>query len=318
MQRRSIVAAFCAAAARIALAVRRRGARVPGADPRRAIRAPIPAGRSPGHRRASATAAASSARGSPTCCSTCSARRAWWLVAAGVVLIVNGYRRIADPETRDDHPLLLGIDRLRAGAAVASSAIEAIALVALAVAAAGRARRRDRRSHRRVARRARSGSTARRLLLLAVFAVGFSLFTGVSWLRLMERIGERVDGRDRAGCTRGARSARIAASATQARLERDELIDAHARGGGVARADRRRAAGRAGAAVGARRQGEAAAALHRHAGLAAAAALAARGRAAVAGDGQRRDARIHLAPDRAQARRLRRAGRGCSRRIRAR
>src|SRR5690606_3215672 len=31
------------------------------------------------------------------------------------------------------------------------------------------------------------------LALLAAFAVGFSLFTGLSWLRLMERIGAGLD-----------------------------------------------------------------------------------------------------------------------------
>ena len=76
------------------------------------------AGRSPGDRRADrATAAAWSARGSPTCCSTCSALSAWWLVV--------GRRRARrrrlsaasrDPERETDHPLLLGVDRLRAGA----------------------------------------------------------------------------------------------------------------------------------------------------------------------------------------------------------
>ena len=82
--------------------------------------------------------------------------------------------------------------------------------------------------------------------------------------------------------------------------------DAPARGGRGARAHRRRASARARAQVRSRREGAPAAALHRHAGLEAAAARAARGSAGVAGDGQQRDARVHLAPHRAQARRLRR------------
>ena len=68
----------------------------------------------------------------------------------------------------------------------------------------------------------------------------------------------------------------------------------------------------AGAAVRARRQGEAAAALHRHARFAVAAAGAARGRAVGAGVGQHRNARLHVAAHRAQARGLRRDARRCS------
>src|SRR5690606_1860745 len=52
---------------------------------------------------------------------------AWWLVAAGVVLIVSGYRRIADPELRTDHPLLYGSIGFVL-VLVSSAAVEAIRL----------------------------------------------------------------------------------------------------------------------------------------------------------------------------------------------
>ncbi len=112
---------------------------------------------------------------------------AWWLVVAGIVIIVSGYRRIGAPERESDHPLLYGTLGF-ALVLLASSAIEAIRLWRLPASlpdapggaigdliGMGLARA--------------LGFNGATLLLLAVFAVGFSLFTGMSWLRLMERIG---------------------------------------------------------------------------------------------------------------------------------
>jgi S-DNA-T family DNA segregation ATPase FtsK/SpoIIIE len=147
---------------------------------------------------------------------------AWWFVVAGVVAIVVGYRRIGDPERESDHPLLYGV--LGFGLViVASAAIEAIRLWRLPVAlpaqpggaigdliGSGLART--------------LGFNGATLVLLAAFAVGFSLFSGLSWLRLMERIGALVE---RAiGWVRAKRDEiqdrRIG---EQAKLERDALVE---------------------------------------------------------------------------------------------
>ncbi len=112
---------------------------------------------------------------------------AWWLVVAGMVIIVSGYRRINEPERESDHPLLYGSLGFVL-VLLSSSAIEAIRLWRLPATlpdapggaigdliGMGLARA--------------LGFNGATLVLLATFAVGFSLFTGLSWLRLMERIG---------------------------------------------------------------------------------------------------------------------------------
>jgi S-DNA-T family DNA segregation ATPase FtsK/SpoIIIE len=112
---------------------------------------------------------------------------AWWLVVAGIVIIVSGYRRINEPERESDHPLLYGSLGFVL-VLLSSSAIEAIRLWRLPATlpdapggaigdliGMGLARA--------------LGFNGATLVLLATFAVGFSLFTGLSWLRLMERIG---------------------------------------------------------------------------------------------------------------------------------
>ena len=112
---------------------------------------------------------------------------AWWLVVAGIVIIVSGYRRINEPERESDHPLLYGSLGFVL-VLLSSSAIEAIRLWRLPATlpdapggaigdliGMGLARA--------------LGFNGATLVLLATFAVGFSLFTGLSWLKLMERIG---------------------------------------------------------------------------------------------------------------------------------
>jgi S-DNA-T family DNA segregation ATPase FtsK/SpoIIIE len=112
---------------------------------------------------------------------------AWWLVVAGVVAIVSGYRRIGDPHRVTDHPLAYGTLGF-ALVLLSSSAIEAIRLWRLPallpsepggaigdLVGMGIARW--------------LGFNGATIALFAAFAVGFSLFTGTSWLRLMERIG---------------------------------------------------------------------------------------------------------------------------------
>ena len=116
---------------------------------------------------------------------------AWWWVAAGVVTVVAGYRRIGNPELASEHPLplrILGFALVLLG----SSAIEALRLYRLPVTlpstpggaigdvvGSGLSRV--------------IGFNGATLLLLALFAIGWSLFSGMSWLRLMERVGGRLE-----------------------------------------------------------------------------------------------------------------------------
>ncbi|HET7133158.1 MAG TPA: DNA translocase FtsK 4TM domain-containing protein, partial [Gammaproteobacteria bacterium] len=116
---------------------------------------------------------------------------AWWWVIGGVVLVVLGYRRVMHPDRQHEHPIAL------AGAGfvlvlLSSASLEAIRLWRLPVSlplapggalgdALGQALARG------------VGFNGATLLLLAVFAVGTSLLFGVSWLRVMERIGAGVE-----------------------------------------------------------------------------------------------------------------------------
>jgi S-DNA-T family DNA segregation ATPase FtsK/SpoIIIE len=112
---------------------------------------------------------------------------AWWWVVAGVVLVVAGYRRIGHPELATDHPLSLGILGF-ALVLVASSAIEGLRfynLPATLPQTAGGALG-DVIGRRLSMLLGFNGAT---LLLLALFGAGSSLFFGMSWLRLMERVG---------------------------------------------------------------------------------------------------------------------------------
>lgn len=115
----------------------------------------------------------------------------WWLVIAGVVLIVQGYRRIADPDRESDHPLLYGSIGFVL-VIVASAAIEAIRLWRLPASLPGTPGGAfgDLVGSALAGALGFNGAT---LALLAAFAVGFSLFTGVSWLKVMERIGAGID-----------------------------------------------------------------------------------------------------------------------------
>jgi S-DNA-T family DNA segregation ATPase FtsK/SpoIIIE len=116
---------------------------------------------------------------------------AWWWVVAGMILVVAGYRRIGHPELASEHPLGLGVLGF-ALVILASAALEALRLYRLPVTlpqdaggvlgdviGAGLARF--------------LGFNGATLLLIAVFAIGFSLLSGMSWLRLMERIGAGIE-----------------------------------------------------------------------------------------------------------------------------
>jgi len=116
---------------------------------------------------------------------------AWWWVVAGVVLVVAGYRRIGHPELETDHPLSLGALGF-ALVLLSSAALEALRLYNLPLTlpqapggAIGDIIGRGLSRH--------LGSNGAPILLLALFAAGSSLFFGLSWLKVMERIGSGLE-----------------------------------------------------------------------------------------------------------------------------
>jgi S-DNA-T family DNA segregation ATPase FtsK/SpoIIIE len=116
---------------------------------------------------------------------------AWWWVIGGVVLVVLGYRHVLDPERTSEHPIAVAAIGF-ALVLLASASLEAIRLWRLPASlpqkpggalgeVIGDALARG------------IGFNGATLLLLALFAVGTSLLFGVSWLRVMERIGAGVE-----------------------------------------------------------------------------------------------------------------------------
>jgi len=115
---------------------------------------------------------------------------AWWWVIAGVVVVVSGYRRLTREAMERHHPLL-AIPGF-ALVLVASASLEALRLYRLPamlpntpggalgeVIGQGLSRA--------------LGFNGATLLLIALFGIGWSLLTGMSWLRLMERVGGRIE-----------------------------------------------------------------------------------------------------------------------------
>ena len=153
------------------------------------------------------------------------------------------------------------------------------------------------------------GFTGGSLILLLLMAVGFSLFTGVSWLSMAERTGEWVERAywkaiaDLAGLSRPQAGRSGAAKARSQGVGGQEEARRSA-------ADPHRAGGEGSAAIRARHHRKTGAAVLRSARLAAAAAASARPGRRGGGNRERRGAGIHLADDRAQARRIRRRGEG--------
>ena len=120
---------------------------------------------------------------------------AWWWVFAGIVLVVAGYKRMIAADRVDvdrrHHPLLAvpGFVVLL----LASAALEGLRLYRLPamlpqqpggaigdVIGSGLARA--------------LGFNGATLLLIALLAIGWTLLTGMSWLKLMERIGGGIEG----------------------------------------------------------------------------------------------------------------------------
>jgi DNA segregation ATPase FtsK/SpoIIIE, S-DNA-T family len=112
---------------------------------------------------------------------------AWWWVVAGVVLVVAGYRRIGQPDVATDHPLPLALVGFGL-VLIASAAIEGLRLynvrATLPLSAGGLLGSLVGNGLSKYL-----GFNGATLFLLAAFAAGCSLLFGVSWLRLMERIG---------------------------------------------------------------------------------------------------------------------------------
>jgi S-DNA-T family DNA segregation ATPase FtsK/SpoIIIE len=118
---------------------------------------------------------------------------AWWWVFAGIVLVVTGYRHLTRSiDAADRHHPWLAVPGFGL-VLLSSSALEALRLYRLPavlphtpggalgeVIGSGFARA--------------LGFNGGTLLLIALFAIGWSLFTGMSWLRLMERVGAGIDG----------------------------------------------------------------------------------------------------------------------------
>ncbi|MFO1398623.1 MAG: DNA translocase FtsK 4TM domain-containing protein [Burkholderiales bacterium] len=116
---------------------------------------------------------------------------AWWWVVGGVVLVIAGLRRLLRPDDESDQPLWIA--SLGFGLVLfASASLEAIRLWKLSATlplAPGGA---FGDTLGRLAARA-LGFNGATLFLLATLLVGLSLLFGISWLRVMERIGTWVE-----------------------------------------------------------------------------------------------------------------------------
>jgi S-DNA-T family DNA segregation ATPase FtsK/SpoIIIE len=116
---------------------------------------------------------------------------AWWFVAGGIALVVAGYRRIGHPDYESDHPISLGF--LGFGLVLlTSAALEALRLYRLPMQLPLRPG--GAIGEMLGAALARfAGFNGATLLLIVLLAIGWSLFSGMSWLRLMERVGAGLE-----------------------------------------------------------------------------------------------------------------------------
>jgi S-DNA-T family DNA segregation ATPase FtsK/SpoIIIE len=116
---------------------------------------------------------------------------AYWLVALLAYIVVAGYRRLDGSRLLDKRPLIIAL----AGFAVliaASCGIEALRFYALKttlpLAPGGMLGAVVSSTFS-----ATFGFTGATLILLTLFAIGLSLFTGISWLSVIERIGAALE-----------------------------------------------------------------------------------------------------------------------------
>ncbi len=149
---------------------------------------------------------------------------AWWWVVGGAVLVVAGYRRVVRPDEADRPSAVRSARSASRWSLLASAALEAIASVEAARRAAAGARRRARRRDRPGTGPRAFGFNGATLLLLALFAVGSSLLFGISWLRVMERIGAGHRGARSPGSAAGARTPSTAGSARRPPIEREQVV----------------------------------------------------------------------------------------------
>ncbi|MEP7275141.1 MAG: DNA translocase FtsK 4TM domain-containing protein, partial [Betaproteobacteria bacterium] len=116
---------------------------------------------------------------------------AWWWVIGGVVVVVAGWRRIVHPPVADEHPLWLAALGFVL-VLLSSSSLEAIRLwrmpATLPLAPGGAFGESIGQTLSRTI-----GFNGATLMLLALFAIGCSLFFAVSWLKVMERIGAGLE-----------------------------------------------------------------------------------------------------------------------------
>jgi len=147
---------------------------------------------------------------------------AWWLAFAGVVLVVTGYRRLTRENTERHHPWLAVPGFVLV--LLSSAALESIRLYHLPVALPGvpGGALGDFIGQALSPALGFNGAT---LVLIALFAAGWSLFTRMSWLKLMEGIGGGIEAL--AGWARRRRDARRDRQIGEAAAEeREQLVEA--------------------------------------------------------------------------------------------
>ena len=114
----------------------------------------------------------------------------WWWVFAGIVLVVTGYRHLTRDDNERLHPWLAVPGFLLV--LISSAALEALRLYRLPASLPGVAGGAigDVLGNALAHALGFNGAT---LLLIVTFAIGWSLFTGMSWLKLMERVGSALE-----------------------------------------------------------------------------------------------------------------------------